>query len=311
MNDDIAPRSEAQERFALEPGDRIKRTLLHERFGGSGQGGMTPSATSPNIFLFTDPETGLQHGYVDGWKDDGCFHYTGMGQRGDQLMTHGNAALLNHKRDGREVRLFSGSRDVVTYAGTFETDREAPYYFTDAPETGDGPTRRVIVFRLRPVGETMPPTNVASAPQWTPSVTDVAIEIQHTEKVYVNPRATVTEAERRESALVQSFKAFIEKHNLRISRKRIDPSGEAKPLFTDAFIAELNLLIEAKGTCERGSFRMAIGQLADYRRFLGKPNCAILLPEKPSRDLLDLARAEGITVVWPCASGFESTIALW
>ena len=33
------------------------------------------------------------------------------------------------------------------------TDTGQPYYFTDAPETGGGPLRTVIVFRLRPVGK--------------------------------------------------------------------------------------------------------------------------------------------------------------
>jgi hypothetical protein len=69
----------------LLPGQRIQRKQLHALFGGSRQGGIGPSSKSPNVFLFTDPETGMQHGYVDGWQADQCFHYTGEGQRGDQL----------------------------------------------------------------------------------------------------------------------------------------------------------------------------------------------------------------------------------
>jgi hypothetical protein len=40
---------------------------------------------------------------------------------------------------------------------------------------------------------------------------------------------------------------------------------------------------------------MAIGQLADYRRFVtNKPNCIILLPEMPPDDLIDLLAIEEI-----------------
>ena len=59
------------------------------------------------------------------------------------------------------------------------------------------------------------------------------------------------------------------------------------------------------------SFRMAIGQIADYRRHLNKPKCAILVPEKPSQDLLDLAEAERIAMVWPSGAGFVVTEELW
>jgi hypothetical protein len=44
---------------------------------------MTRSSSTPNVFLFTDPAVGHQHGYYDGWVGD-RFHYTGMRQRGDQ-----------------------------------------------------------------------------------------------------------------------------------------------------------------------------------------------------------------------------------
>jgi hypothetical protein len=76
------------ETWRLLPGDEIKRTELHARFGGSGQGGINPSAKTANVFIFTDPVRGHRHGYLeDGWHDDNCFHYTGEGQEGDQRIT--------------------------------------------------------------------------------------------------------------------------------------------------------------------------------------------------------------------------------
>lgn len=76
--------------WTLKPGDEIERKLLQEEHGGRTQGGIGPSNKSPNVFVFSDPVAGEQHGYFDGWRDDGCFHYTGEGQRGDQRMVSGN-----------------------------------------------------------------------------------------------------------------------------------------------------------------------------------------------------------------------------
>ena len=100
--------------------------------------------------IFTS-DAGEQYGYVDGWQEDGCFHYTGEGQEGDQELKQGNKALLLHKEDGKSIRLFEGARGDVTYAGEFELDGEPKYYTTDAPDV-NGEIRKVIIFRLRPVG---------------------------------------------------------------------------------------------------------------------------------------------------------------
>ena len=55
------------EAWTLSAGDLISRVELHKRYGGSGQGGMSRSRTTPNVFLFADPGVGHQHGYFDGW----------------------------------------------------------------------------------------------------------------------------------------------------------------------------------------------------------------------------------------------------
>src|SRR3954447_21543245 len=72
--------------FDLQPGDRITRKELHERWGGRTQGGISPSASTPNIFIFWSPALGEKHGYYDEFRSDGCFYYTGKGQYGDQEM---------------------------------------------------------------------------------------------------------------------------------------------------------------------------------------------------------------------------------
>jgi hypothetical protein len=72
----------------------------------------------------------------------------------------------------------------------------------------------------------------------------------------------------------------------------ISPSRQtqAKPLYSDLYVAGV-LLVEAKGTIERGAVRMALGQLLDYGRFVPKEvRRAVLLPSEPRRDVLALIR---------------------
>ena len=66
---------------------------------------------------------------------DGCFHYSGEGQYGDQRMLSGNASILNHQAEGRALRVFQGARGLVTYVGEFVVDSDDPSYEADAPET--------------------------------------------------------------------------------------------------------------------------------------------------------------------------------
>jgi hypothetical protein len=52
---------------------------------------------------------------------------------------------------------------------------------------------------------------------------------------------------------------------------------------------------------------MAIGQLADYARLIDPaPTRALLLPEKPRPDLMDLVRSQDISVVYRGGNGFEN-----
>jgi hypothetical protein len=130
-------------------------------------------------------------------------------------------------------------------------------------------------------------------------VLGVPIEEQHLQSYSVNPPPEATEAERAEATLVLRFSEYLRNRGVVATRNRIRPKGEEAAMFTDVYVAGWNLLVEAKGSAERSAFRMAIGQLADYRRFLNEPKCAILLPTQPKEDLLGLAAAEGMEVYWP------------
>ena len=95
-----------------------------------------------------------------------------------------------------------------------------------------------------------------------------------------------------------------------VFRNRILPPGEARPLFTDLYDASLDMLVEAKGTVERNAIRMAIGQLADYKRFVSDGNprhIAVLLPSEPRKDLCDLLASQGIDLIFMSQTGFDDS----
>jgi len=294
--------------WALPPGTRIERGELQARYGGRTQGGIGPSRKSPNVLIFSDPVAGESHGHYDGWRKDGCFDYTGEGQYGDQQMKSGNASILNHATEGRALRVFKGARGVVTYVDEFELDRTRPYYWTDAQETGGGPPRQVIVFRLRPKNiEPGRPSSKLAAILDGPVSENVAIEQQQTERAFVSPHREPYEIERREQRLVLELETYLRQRNHEVTRKRIVPPGEARPLFTDLYDATTGALVEAKGTVERNSIRMAIGQLADYKRFVedGHPRyLAVLVPSQPRPDLCELLDSQGIELIHPSDGGF-------
>jgi hypothetical protein len=53
--------------WTLEPKATITRVDLHKNYGGSRQGGISPSAQTPNVFIFSDASVGEQYGYFDRW----------------------------------------------------------------------------------------------------------------------------------------------------------------------------------------------------------------------------------------------------
>lgn len=284
--------------WELRVGDKIKRTELHARFGGRRQGGISPSRQSPNVMIFTDPRTGTKYGYTDGWHD-GVFHYTGEGQEGDQTLDQGNGAILRHSAEGRALRLFEGASRTVRYVGEFELDESEPYYYADAPELRSDRIRQVIVFRLLPPG--------AEGPRRTKKTlrrrVEVPLEEQHTEQAVVSREREPYKAERVENTLVQQYSEFMASRGERLVRHRLPVADETADIISDAFNPVRNQLIEAKGTVTREAIRMAIGQLADYGRFYGNAQPAVLVPQRPRRDLEALLRSQGISVVWRTKDG--------
>jgi hypothetical protein len=285
----------------LTPGDRLSRRDVHARFGGRQQGGISPSRESAVVMFFTDPVTGHQHGYYDGWDDDGLFNYVGEGQKGDQRLAQGNKSILQHRKDGRTLEGFLARGTEVTYLGEFElTDT----YYRDAHETGDENTiRQVIVFRLRPRNDM--PVDLPHAPI-TPSdkasIGRVPVEEQHTERSFVTPDRDPYELERAEASLVHRYRRHLQSRGHTVSRLRVVPPGEGAPLYSDLWDETALELVEAKGSVTRDQLRHAVGQLLDYGRFIDAKTRSVLVPFRPRPDLLAYLRSVGIDVIYPEAT---------
>lgn len=290
----------------LAPGETLLRRELHARFGGRQQGGVSPSREAPVVMFFTDPVTGHQHGYYDGWDDDGLFNYVGEGQRGDQQFVQGNKAILRHREEDRTLEGFLARGPQVTYLGEFEL---VDSYFRDAHETGDSATlRQVIVFRLKPM--TKVPVNLPVTPitpTGTPTVDQVAVEEQHTERTFVAPNRSPYELERAEASLVLRYRTYLLTLGHKVTRLRVVPPGEGAPLYSDLWDETDRELVEAKGSVTRDQLRHAVGQLLDYGRFVQSARRTLLVPSRPRDDLLDYLRTVGIGVVYPAGEAWVRT----
>lgn len=281
----------------LQPGDRLLRRELHERFGGRQQGGISPSRMVASVMFFTDPATGHRHGYYDGWDDDGLFNYVGEGQRGDQQLVQGNKTILNHAADGRTLEGFQASGTSVTYLGQFDL---VDHYFTEAHETGSDILRQVVVFRLRPRAKV--PVELLQVPvtrSTEPRLQVVPVEEHHTERSFVTPDREPYELERREAALVHRYREHLRRQGHQVSRLRVVPPGESYPLYSDLWDETALELIEAKGTATRDQLRVAVGQLLDYGRFVDPKRRSVLLPSRPRADLLAYLHAVGVDAIYP------------
>jgi hypothetical protein len=288
----------------LQPGDVVKRSHLHDEFGGRRRGGISMSVQTPNVMLFTS-EAGLEYGYeYDGWSggEEHVFLYTGEGQKGDQVLKQGNGAILNHKAQGRTLRLFEALGDGnVRYIGSPSLDEDDPYEIADAPEVGKGrerPVRSVYVFRLLfPPGGYAMTENVSSIDVST-GASEVDIEAIAATSIEVEVPGGTQIKQRREAELVERYNRFRRRHGLATRRHRIRPPGDGSTLFTDAYAVEEKRLLEAKGSTSRVDVRMAVGQLLDYRRFIDVNDIAVLLPSRPRQDLLDYLAVLDIKCVY-------------
>lgn len=287
----------------MEIGHVQTRAARVLEYGGSLYGGIEPSAKTSNVFLYSDPKVGDTYGYqYDGWNEDGSvFLYTGEGTRGDQTMTAGNKAILEHEAlDGRSLRLFISIGEKLAgtntklhrYAGEFTVDKEIPYTIEQSLDV-EGEMRNVFVFRLRPLlAESVRPETVSPVAELLAPSTALQIPVEMNMKSsFTSSGAPPTEAERTESLLVERLIQFLEEKNCTLKRWKLKAGGPGGAvLYTDPYFIENKELFEVKSDSSRQSIRMAIGQLFDYRRFIPVEGLklTILVPSRPSDDLINL-----------------------
>jgi hypothetical protein len=133
----------------------------------------------------------------------------------------------------------------------------------------------------------------------------VPIEDSNSEEYEITRPEQGGRAVRREAKLVCDYTAFLEASGDEVVRNRLLPFGSSHALYSDVYNATRKHLIEAKAGTGRGDVRMAIGQLADYGRFVPKgTGRAVLLEAKPQPDLLALLDSQGIAVIWRNGDGF-------
>jgi hypothetical protein len=115
----------------------------------------------------------------------------------------------------------------------------------------------------------------------------------------VRTRSSVAVARKKEEALVRRYHKWLE------ARDRKLHIANYHRLRCDAYEERGNLrgnLIEAKASTKRECIRMAVGQLFEYaylgRKRLGRPNMAILLPEKPDPKTVEWLSELHVSTVW-------------
>lgn len=323
-------------RVTLTPGQLTTRDENQKRYGGGSQEGIVPSKTSPFILIYVDHHSGAKYGYEDGWlaeEDDlgPIFEYTGRGAIGHQTFFgqagSRNKAILRHVDERRSLLLFMaegrvpGSKSAAKqqrFLGQFELDKGQPYIIREGSDE-QGDRRRIIVFRMRPMGafQHSPKDTITRASQTeilkvSSQVTAAALAEPEEGKTGTSRRSAQpsTRTEHRKNELTQRYRNFLEQRGCRLFAYQIKPAGTSSTLKTDLYDETNHVLYSLRGSCSREDIRMAVGQLKDYRRHIEpkNPRLAVALPNMPCDDLQDFLQAENILLVYQAGEDFAGDV---
>ncbi|WP_026545520.1 hypothetical protein [Arthrobacter sp. 35/47] len=234
----------------------------------------------------------------NGWSPDASTYTVPVGQRRalDIILGMGHA--------GR-IRVFEVSRRLPGYVDSGEFRLDAHQRYT---ELGDASRPGQYLVHLSPIDEAaVTPILFANTPQ--SFETDTKIELvsveNHNASVYEVSGRSLSEADRREADLVSTFSNALITAGHKVGRFKITAQGCISPLFSDLFDVTDNVLYEAKSSPSRAHLRLGLGQILDYRRYLdaSSPRAALLVPQEPQRDMLDLLVSYGVWTVWPGGDG--------
>lgn len=290
--------------WTLLRGQSILRSVLHDRYSGIRQGGISPSRRTNNIFIFTEDKSNNAHGYeTDYWIDDLTFYYCGDGQTGDQEFTRRNLQILKHNIDGRKLRLFSPVAGRVTYLGELEIDSQNPYKIVDGVGR-DGKQRKVIMFRLKRVLDeinhigmfgNIQNSNTFGAPY--KFANENTREISQGDLFAADPNL-LDRALQIHSITQNTVANWVLGEGL----FPLSPSPKTCD-FDIAWESDFGLIVcEVKSlsdTNESHQFRLGIGQVLEYAHKI-KASPLLMFSRRPKlNDLILAANRSGICVLWP------------
>ncbi|MFF9181787.1 hypothetical protein [Streptomyces misionensis] len=325
----------------LVPGVVTTREALAATYGCGTFQGIEPADAAGKVFVFSDPSAGEEYGYTfDGRAEDDEFGplylYTGAGANGPQKPSGRNGSLLTAAEKGREIHLFvahgkvpGGGAMRQRYIGQMVVDPVKPYDVHRGPGK-DGVMRDALVFRLRPAPGTSPAwTDADSQLPASKSGFEIADPLVQVPKQIVLPKqsgAKVKKTEQhsvtesvadiqasqrkvlyREAELVAAFVEHLTAAGHKTHSFEFVIEGEPGTLTPDLYDATDHVLFEAKGLTTRANVRMAIGQLADYRRHVPGNNglrVAVLLPSEPTADVQKLLAEQNVALVYQTDDGF-------
>ncbi|WP_243765237.1 HNH endonuclease [Bacillus arachidis] len=163
----------------------VNNQQLCEVFLCAPQGGMRKSNRTNTLTLISD-KTKLYDDRVDGE----IYHYTGMGQTGDQKMSGQNLTLAESDQNGVEIHFFEVMKQrEYTYRGQVEL-AGAPYQ--DQQKGQDERQRLVWIFPLRLKDSNVKFTKLSSTTNGKQELQDEFKEIQQVENLPIS----ITEKER-------------------------------------------------------------------------------------------------------------------
>jgi len=131
-------------------------------------------------------------------------------------------------------------------------------------------------------------------------IVSLPVQVPHVSRFAVEREALSYESERREAELVSEYAKYLERKGCVVERCAFIVGEER--MECDLFERTRRNLIEAKSSTDRIAIRMAVGQLLDYA-FQGESQLqasrmAILLPEKPPKDIEAWLDSLNIKLIW-------------
>jgi hypothetical protein len=177
-------------------------------------------------------------------------------------------------------------------------DGEVATDFIEQPAKMHAEAARLRAVILGHNGSTQPGPESPLENDGRPVVFDVPIEAHYTVQYQTRPRTDSATATRHEAELVMRYQRWSRTNGYRVTGKSILLPGRKNPLRVDLYDLDNSELIEAKASTERDTVRLALGQILDYARYVPHERRAVLLPNRPDADLVDLLSSHAISCIF-------------